>query len=380
MNRAMDVQQWRTEFRSCGRVVHMNHAGIAPLPRRVAAAIRTFADEGELLDETIYRAWEQRAETVRARLAELIGGDASEIAFVRNTSEGLSLIAAGLPWQAGDNVVALEDEYPSNVYPWWGLRRRGVETRMVARPDSRFSVETIAPLIDRRTRVLTVSAVDWQTGFRADLPALGALCRERNVLFCVDGIQAVGALCVDVAAAGIDFLATGGHKWLLAPEGCGALFVSRRVIHRVEPVLLGWKNVKDAGRYLPYHFDLRDDAGRLEEGTPAQLGIQALGAAVDLLLEVGPRAIEARILAFTAELAEGLQRRGATILSPLGDAERSGILTFRLGDPAALHAALTRAGIVVRQRAGGIRLAPHFYNSRDDAERVFAAVDAYRGA
>lgn len=355
----------------------MNHAGIAPLPRRVADEIRAFADEALLLDRAVYVGWEQRAEAVRARLAQLIGARPAEVAFVRNTSEGLSLVAAGLPWRAGDNVVALADEYPSNVYPWFGLRRHGVETRLLARPALRFGVDDVRPLVDAHTRLLAVSAVDWQSGFRADLAALGEFCRSRRILLCVDGIQAVGALRVDVGACGVHFLAAGGHKWLLAPEGCGALYVASEVVDQVYPTLLGWKSVSDADTYLPYHFDLRPDAARFEAGTAQHLGIRALGAAIDLLLEIGPEAIEARVLELTAELAEALRARGATILSPCGAGERSSILTIALGETAALHQALTEAGIVVRQRLGGVRFAPHFYNDAGDLQRVLAAVDAF---
>jgi selenocysteine lyase/cysteine desulfurase len=374
----MDWRQWREEFPSATRQVHMNHAGIAPLPRRVAAAIRLFADQALLLDRTVYQGWEARAEEVRAAAARLIGAHAHEIAFVRSTSEGLSLVASGLAWQAGDNVVAVADEYPSNVYPWFGLRRFGVETRLLARPQRRFGAADVAALIDRRTRVLAVSAVDWQSGFRVDLAQLSELCRARGVLVVVDGIQAVGALRIDVAACGIDVLAAGGHKWLLAPEGCGIVFVSDRIIERIDPVVLGWKSVDNAGVYLPYHFDLRGDAARLEPGSAPHLGIHALGAAIDLLFEVGPAAIETRVLENTDQLADGLRRLGATILSPRAAAERSAILTFALGDTPALHRALTDAGIIVRERLGGIRLAPHFYNDAGDAARVLDVVRAVR--
>jgi selenocysteine lyase/cysteine desulfurase len=373
----MDWTRWRAEFPSAARQVHMNHAGISPLPRRVGAAIRAFAEEAVLLDAAVYRRWEARAEEVRAAAARLIGARAHEIAFVRNTSEGLSLVASGLAWESGDNVVTVADEYPSNVYPWFGLRRFGVETRLLARPQMRFGPADVAAVIDGRTRALAVSAVDWQSGFRADLAALGELCRARDIVFVVDGIQAAGALRVDVAACGVDVLAAGGHKWLLAPEGCGVLFVSDRVVERVHPVVLGWKSVESAGVYLPYHFDLRADAARFEPGSAPHLGIHALGAALDLLLEVGPAAIETRVLDITDELADGLRGLGASILSPRASAERSSILTFAIGKTADLYRALTDAGVITRQRLGGIRLAPHFYNDADDMARVLDVVRTF---
>lgn len=375
----MSWSRWRAEFPSCETRIHMNHAGLSPLPRRVAETVRSFAEQALHLAPGTSAGWERHAEQVRTTFARLVGARRSEIAFVRNTSEGISLVASGLDWREGDNVVALADEYPANVYPWWGLRRLGVETRMVARPHSRFGVDEVRPSIDGRTRVVAVSAVDWQTGFRADLAALATVCRESGVLLVVDGIQSVGALCTDVHAEGIDCLALGGHKWLLALEGSGALFVSERVVEQIEPVLLGWKSVEDGDRYLPYHFDLRRDAGRFEPGSPSHVNILALGAALDLLLEVGPEKIEARVLEIVERLADGLRVRGATIVGPWRGRERSGILNFRLPDrdPSAVVAALSRAGVVARERGGGVRLAPHFYNDEQDVARLLAAVDDY---
>ena len=375
----IDWQAWRAEFPSTAHQVHMNHAGLGPLSRRVASEIRAFAGEAEQLRRPVYATWAAHTTAARVAAARLINAAAEEIAFVQNTAAGLSLVAAGLPWRAGDNVVAVADEYPSNVYPWWGLARQGVETRLAQRVGTRFGVDQIAAAVDARTRVVAVSAVDWQSGFRTDLAALGAYCRARDILFVVDGIQAVGALAIDAPACGIDCLAVGGHKWLLAPEGCGFLFVASRVLDRLQPVLLGWKSVVDPDTYLPYHFELRPDAARLEPGTQMHLGIRALGAALALLLEIGPAAIERRVLSITDALADGLRALGATVLSPRASADRSGILTVSLGDTEAFFATLTRHDIVVRERMGGIRLAPHFYADDGDVERVLAAAREHCG-
>lgn len=368
------LADWRSEFPSTADAVHMNHAGLAPLPRAVAAEIRAFADEAERAVGGHYAAWEARVERARADYARLIGAAPAEIAFVKNTAEGLSLVAAGLPWRAGDNVIVVADEYPSNVYPWMALRRHGVETRFAPRRGVRFGVDDIAAAVDGSTRLVSISAVDWQSGFRADLAALGEFCRARGLLFVVDGIQAVGALQLDVHADGVDAMAVGGHKWMLAPEGCGALFVSARVLDRIEPVLCGWKTVDDAGTYLPYHFTARRDAAKLEPGSQMHLGIRAFGAAVAQLLAVGPARIEAAVLDATDTLAAGCAALGATVLSPRQPGERSSILTIACGDSARLHAALTAAGVICRQRLGGVRLAPHGYASDDDIARVLDVV------
>lgn len=371
----MQFQKWRAEFLSCERTVNFNHAGVSSVPVRVARAVTRFIEQATAIDGAVHRTWTERMESVRGSFARLIGGMASEVAFVKNTAEGLSLVAGGLDWRQGDNVVAVDGDYPSNTYPWLGLRRFGVETRMITPLAGRFGVDQVRSIADGRTRIVAVSAVDWQSGFRCDLRALGAFCRERGILLCVDGIQAVGALQIDVEGELIDCLAAGGHKWLLAPEGCGCLFVSSRVVERLNPVLLGWKSVRDAENFLPYHFDLRPDAGRFEPGTPPYLGIHALGAALDLLHEAGPATIQARVLDLTAQLAEGLRARGAEILSPWEETERSGILTFRLGnDPEGLARKLVKQGILCRVRMGGVRLAPHFYNDENDIARFFSAL------
>jgi selenocysteine lyase/cysteine desulfurase len=374
----MDWEVWREQFPITKHRLHLNHAGVSPVSRRVVDAVQKFVNEATVVDAPAQRRWEARSEQIRTSFARLIGARADEIAFVKNTSEGLSLIAAGLDWQPGDNVIALQDEYPSNVYPWFGLRRWGVETRL-AQPRQRcVRVDDLQPLADTRTRSVALSFVDWSTGARTNLSAIGEWCQERGILFCVDGIQGVGAVRVDVEKALVDCMAVGGHKWLLAPEGCGCLFVSRRVNERIQSVLHGWKSVVDADTYLPYHFEPRPDAAKFEPGSPSQLGAEALGAAIDLLLEIGTERIEARLLALADRLAAGLRSRGAEIVSPWDDGQRSGILVFRFGDdPQSLCKALVRDGIIVRVRGGGIRVAPHFYNNENDMDRVLAALDRF---
>lgn len=370
---------WRQEFPITAERVHLNHAGVSPISRRVTSAITKFAEEAMCLSPTNYKAWEARAEEVRGSFARLIGAKPDEIAFVKNTSEAISLVAAGLDWRRGDNVIALDGEYPSNVYPWWSLRRQGVETRMLACDRGRLDMDALLRLVDARTRLVAASFVDWSHGTRTDLAKLAELCHARGILLCVDGIQGVGALDIDVEQAGIDFLCVGGHKWLLAPEGCGGLFVSRRVVDRLHSVLHGWKSVTNADVYLPYHFEPRGDAAKLEPGTPPQLGIHALGAAIDFLLEIGIARIEERLLQLNEWLAESLRRCGAEILSPWQDGERSGILVFRLGDDApALAQALNHRGFIVRCRGGGVRVAPHFYNNEEDLDRFVAATESIR--
>jgi cysteine desulfurase/selenocysteine lyase len=375
----MDWKRWREEFPITKTgITHFNHAGVAPVSRRVAAAVNKFADEAMRIEATLQSGWETRCEAVRAACARLVGAQADEIAFVKNTSEGLSLVAAGLDWRPGDNVIAVDGEYPSNVYPWFALRRWGVETRLVAPAEGRVHPSAIAAAADAHTRLVSVSFVDWCTGARTDLGAVGSWCRSRGILFCVDGIQGVGAVRLDVEGAGIDCLAVGGHKWLLAPEGCGFLFVSHRVSASLQSVLHGWKSVRDAETYLPYHFEPRPDAAKFEPGSPPVLGIVALGAAIDLILEIGPARIEQRLAELTDHLASELRARDLRIVSPWSPGDRSGIVVFSTGgDPRALCQNLLEQRIIVRVRGGGIRVAPHFYTDESDFDRLLHALDGF---
>ena len=302
---------------------------------------------------------------------------ADEIAFCAGTSDGLSMLATGFPWTRGDSIVTAAGEFPANVYPWWGLADRGVETRMADLIDDRLTVDAIAKVVDRSTRVVSVSAVDFSRGQRRPLAAIGEYCRERGILFCVDAIQALGALAIDVEHDGIDCFAADGHKWLCAPEGFGLFFLSRRWLERVQPQRLGWKSVTDQGRYLPYHFELKPDAAKFECGSFNFLGIAALGAAIDLVLEIGPATMERRVLAVTEMVRSALDEAGMEVLGPGARSEWSGITTVRVaGTPEAAAARLRQRDVMVSPRGGGIRLSPHFYSSADDVARCIAGLAA----
>jgi len=248
MHDDFDIAGWRDEFPSTAACVHFNHAGVGPLSRRCATAAADFLADGRDHATLRYPVWERRGDEVRAASARLIGAHQDEIAFCAGTSDGLSLLATGFPWSSGDSVVTAAGEFPANVYPWWGLAERGVETRMAELIDDRLTVDAIAKVTDGSTRVVSVSAVDFSRGQRRPLAAIGEFCRARGILFCVDAIQALGALELDVTREGIDCLAADGHKWLCAPEGLGIFYLSRRWLDRVRPPRLGWKSVTDQGR------------------------------------------------------------------------------------------------------------------------------------
>jgi len=374
----MNWQRTRSFFPVTRDIAYLNHAGVAPISTRVEDALARYAHEASQRGAFDYeRAFDAEIERVRGRAATLLGATTAEIAFVKNTTEGLGLVAAGLDWRPGDQVVTCDLEYPSNVYPWWSLRGRGIETVMLRSRDGRLSLEAVdEALRSPRARLLALSSVEFGSGARNDLEALGRLCRDRGVLFCVDAIQSLGCFPLDVERCGVDFLAADGHKWLLSVEGCGIFYCARRVLDRVEPRVIGWRSVTDNHDFDRYHMDLQPGAGRFEEGTPNTAGIFALGAALDLLLEIGVDAIGRRVLALTDHLVEGLHARGARVLSPRAPGEASGIVSFRLDGEAPEQTArrLRAERIFTVARRGGARASPHFYNAEDELDHLLAAL------
>lgn len=364
----------RERFPITERFVYMNHAAIAPLPRpaaeRMAALANTVAETGD-------RHWPERneeAERVRGLAARLLGArETHEVAFVQNTSDGLSLVAEGLAWQDGDNVVGAVPEFPSNAYPWMRLADRGVEYRRVPERDGRIDPDELLARIDARTRAVALSWVQYASGFRSDLARIGTFCRRQGVLFAVDAIQGLGALRLDVEAESVDVCVAATHKWLLGPEGLGLLYVSDRVIEALRPTRSGWRSAATPLEWEELSLEPAPGALRFESGTLNVYGIAALGASLEILLEVGPDEVERRVRALADRLAAGLAAAGFSVVGGgRSPAERSGIVAAvhpRL--PAEkLVEELLEHGIVASHRAGRLRFSPHFYNRTEEAEQV----------
>jgi len=375
----MDLAPLRQLFPVAREHTFLNHAAIAAPPQPVVDAVAGFMADCSTRGSAGYGRWLARLAEVRRQAAGLLGAAADEIAFIPNTSTGLATVAEGLRWRAGDAVLAATPDFPANVYPWQHLERRGVRVRFVERRDGgRLGPEDFARALAPGTRLLAVSSVDYVTGFAVDLPALGAFCRERGLLLCVDAIQSLGVLPLDVKACGIHLLAAGGHKWLLGPVGSGVLFVDRSVTDLLDPPMVGWKSVVDEENF-ELHFELKEDAGRFEPGTLNLPGIFGLGAALELLAYVGIDSIRQRVLAINDRLAAGLQVLGLEVISPWDGGERSGILSFRPpGEAQRCFRFLGERKVAVALRGGAIRLSPHFWNDESDPEAFFAALNAFR--
>jgi selenocysteine lyase/cysteine desulfurase len=378
----MDWEALREEFPVTRRWAFFDHAAVSPITRRAQLALGEWAAdlaENGLVHE---HRWLQRIDETRELAAGLIHTEPHDIAFVKNTSEGIGIVAEGYPWQPGDNVVSAEEEYPANIYPWLNLASRGVELRRVPSRGNRVAIDDIRAAMDARTRILSLSHVEYASGYRNDLDALGSLCRERGVLFFVDAIQGLGVLPLDVQRTPIDFLAADGHKWLLGPEGAGLLYVRRECVERLRPIGVGWNSVVRARDFANIDFRLKPHAGRWESGSLNVAGITALGASLELLHEIGPDRITRRIRELTDYLCAGVVRAGFEVFSSRHDAEWSGIVSLLAPGPDAKsfvkHCRLH--DIVINQRAGRIRISPHVYNSHAEIDRLVEWLEAARDA
>ena len=366
-----DWSAFRAHFPVTRKWAFFDHAAVAPLPDPAARAIAEYAQD--LVENGIQSIgkYARRVAEVRRLSAQLLHAEPDDVAFVANTTHGIGLIAEGFRWQPGDNVVTAAEEYPSNLYPWMNLRLRGVEMRAVPSRGNRLEFADLAGAIDAHTRVVTISAVEFASGFRNDLAALGSLCRQKGIFFFVDAIQALGVLPINVADLPIDALAADGHKWLLGPEGAGIFYIRREWVDRLHPIGVGWNSVVEALNFDRIDLQFKPHAGRWEGGSHNVAGIVGLGASLELLLETGIDAIAAKVLELTDYLCERAASAGAEIFSSRAPGEKSGIVSLSVPGkpPQDLKRRCEQAGVVVNVRGGRLRLSPHAYNTFEELDR-----------
>jgi len=356
-------------------LVYLNHAAVGVWPRRTAEAVTAFAHENMVQGAADYPRWMNTERELRGRLARLIAAPGhDDIALVKNTSEALSLIAYGLDWQAGDNIVSTNQEFPSNRMVWESLQSQGVALRLadVAADDPEAAM---LALCDERTRLLTVSSVQFGTGLRMDINRLGRFCLDHGILYCVDAIQSLGALRFDVATCHADFVVADGHKWMLGPEGLALFYSSPEARDMLSLSQYGWHMVERAGDFDATDWTPAAAARRFEPGSPNMLGIHALNASLSLLEEIGMAAVETAVLAKARALMAWVNTHpDLELITPAEPGRYAGIVTFRhqhkhQAAHAALYRKLMKAGIVCAHRAGGIRFSPHFYSQFNNLEQ-----------
>ncbi|MGD8709168.1 MAG: aminotransferase class V-fold PLP-dependent enzyme [Ectothiorhodospiraceae bacterium] len=363
------------EFPHDDSLLYLNHAGVGPWPRRTADAVAAFAEENAVRGAADYPDWLAVERRLRERLARLLGGvDTSDVSLVKNTSEGLSLVAYGLDWRGGDNVVINDQEFPSNRMVWESLAQRfGVEVRDVSLASTDSPEDALLNAMDERTRVLPVSSVQYASGLRMDLSRLGAACRANGTLFCVDAIQSLGALAFDAPGCGADFVVADGHKWMLGPEGIGVLYATPRARDALNLLQYGWHMAAAMGDYDRTDWEPARDARRFEAGSPNSLGIHALDASLSLLEETGPETVESHVISNARYLMDRVAAEpGLELLTPSAQARHAGIVTFRVAgaEPGRLFRELRGEGVICAARGGGIRFSPHFYNDRQQLDRA----------
>ncbi|RMG40567.1 MAG: aminotransferase class V-fold PLP-dependent enzyme [Planctomycetota bacterium] len=365
-------QELRKQMPVCERWAYFDHAAVAPIPDVARRAIIRWAEEAATEAELAWPRWRRRLEDVRTMLARLLNADRDEIALVRNTTEGLSIIAEGFPWQAGDNVVVAEDEFPTNLFPWLNLRSRGVVTRLVPSRQERVGPEDFARCVDARTRMIAVSWVAFATGHRRNLDGFARLAHSIGAWLVVDGIQALGAFPLDTRKIPIDALAADGHKWLLGPEGAGCLFVRRERIGQLRPVQVGWNSVRHAGRFDRPEFALKDSAARFEGGSPNMAGFHALAASLELLEPFPLEGRAARLRFLTDRVVQCVRELGGVVCSDRSENAFSGIVAaeFPGVSAAAIKQRCLELGVVLNERAGRVRISPHVYTSEEDIARL----------
>ncbi|MDA9401602.1 aminotransferase class V-fold PLP-dependent enzyme [Bradyrhizobium sp. CCBAU 45389] len=359
--------------------IYVDNASVSPMSTRVQAA----SDRFNTVTSTQLRESKAIATGVydkgRALAAKLVGSSARNIAYVQNTSHGLSLVALGVDWRQGDNLVVCAEEFPSNYLCWVQLASRGVEIRRVPAPDGKLETDLIRQAVDGRTRVVAVSHVQFYSGFRIDVAALGDLCAAKGTLLVVDGTQSIGALGLHVAATGVDVLVVSAHKWLMGPRGIGFASFSGRALDQVTPAIVGWMSVND-----PFAFnrtlDYLPDARRFESGTPNGTGIFGLTERLAQIDELGIAWIETRVLDLNELVCELALRHGIQPVYQFERRSRSGIALLRKPGIAApdMNSLLGASGVFASIRNGAVRIAPHYYNTVDEVEQVMSIMASAR--
>lgn len=371
----------RSLFPVTERLIYFNHAAVSPPPVPTIQAVKAQLEDVSANGTVNYRSWLATKESARKRAAAMIGARPEQIAFMRNTSDGLSTVANGLRWQPGDNVVTFRHEFPSNIYPWLRLRDAfGVEVRMSEERDGRVSLDELTALINHRTRVVAISQVQFASGFRADLERLGRAARAVDALLVVDVIQGMGVLPLDVEAELVDVAAGACHKWLLTPEGVGVLYLSDRARERIEPTLVGWVSVSNPDDY--YNFEQGWNRGALawETGTASTALIHGLDASLKLLAEIGIQRIAGYLEELTDHLCDRIKNSEYQIVSSRRQDEKSQIVCIRhrQGITAmSLFHQLKQQSIITAPRGDRLRISPHFYNTPQEIDELIRCLSSF---
>jgi cysteine desulfurase/selenocysteine lyase len=382
-----NIQELRLLFfpitRNC---VYLNHAANGPLPRPVARTLYTYIDDSSNFGNIHYERWVEYERGAHRRLASLIHVRPDQVAMTASTGDGLMMIASGLRWQPGDTIISAECEFPSNIYPWLNLQEQGMQVHLVKMRENRIAVEDVLSSITERTRLVSLSLVEFSTGFRNDIATIVRYCHERGIICGIDAAQALGALDIDIQVLGVDYLAAAAHKWLLSPQTTGILYIADDLLAQLHTARRGWFSVESPFDFFNYEQPLKAGVARFEHSTSNRLPIIGLDAALGMFecIDGGMVAVEERILGLTSYAIAELERLGYPVVSPQGDGERSGIVCFKLHperqdiSPQQLVDELASRNVHVAARSDVVRISPHFYNTLEEIDMLLNALEDIR--
>jgi selenocysteine lyase/cysteine desulfurase len=360
------------------RANYLNHAAVCAPPIPTIEAIQSQLADVSENGSINFRNWIAVKERTRQLVAGLLGARPEQVAFVRNTSDGLSTVANGLDWRAGDNLVTFRNEFPSNIYPWLRVRDAlGVEVRMCEERDGRIDLDELISLIDTRTRLVAISQIQYGSGFRADLARIGRAARAQDALLVVDVIQSLGVIPINIERDLIDVAAAACHKWLLTPEGVGLLYLSDRARERIQPTLVGWTSVPNPEDYGNFEQGWNRGTLAWETGTGPVALIHGLEASLKLLNETGIAAIQTYLETLTDHLCERLRSSNYHIISSRRAGEKSQIVCIRHKgglNPMDLYSHLKKRNIITAPRGDSLRVSPHFYNTLEEIDELVGAL------
>jgi len=377
------LQYMNAYFQLDDNIIHLNHAAVAPWPVVTRDAVIAFARENTSIGSQNYDQWMKTEQQLKQKLVQLINAESTdEIAILKNTSEGLSLIAQGLHFDAGDNIVIPAEEFPSNKVVWQALETQGVDVRLVPVQDTDEPEQALIDAMDEHTRLLSCSSVQYAQGLRLDLNLIGQACKRNDTLFCVDAIQSLGAIAFDAQACHADFVVADGHKWMCAPEGTALFYCRKEVQEQLQLRQYGWHMLKDAFDFAHQHSEIQiaENAQRFESGSPNMMGIAALNASLALLLDIGIEKIQQKVIENADHLIDQLRSLpDITILTPTAQNRYAGIVTFQKNsvDNVKLYQHLQDNDVICAYRGDGIRFSPHFHTSTQDIDKALNIVSKF---
>ncbi len=368
----MTMQEIRKQFPYLTtRKIYLNHAAVSPLPKSVAEEVTAYVRERSETEINNYHAGLEKTANLKQKLAILLNTEAERIAFTKSVTDSLNILAQGIEWKRGDRIILNDIEFPANVYPFLNLTNIGVEIDFVKSKNGSIDIEDIEEAITPKTKLLSISFVQFLSGYRADLKTIGELCKKNNIIFSVDAIQGAGVAPLDVKEMQIDFLVGGAHKWLMGLMGLGYLFITEQLQNKIEQKTAGWLSVEDEWNLLDYKLKFKKDATRFHTGTFSMIGITALNASLDFFESVGQKNINKNILDNTEYFISKLNEIGLNpLLQNVKRNNLAGIVTLPINNAEVIFEKLQQKNIVCSLREGMIRFSPHFYNTKDEIDIV----------